>query len=110
MTERLKVLCDLATEAHEKVQAKHRDIDPIIGVNQKLRDAGFAVDVMTMDCLKNNKRIIMILDDAKSDHLQYQFNYRDTDPEEQFDTILFQEITATTLYDWMVGYFSEPVA
>lgn len=108
MTDKLKQLCDMATEAHERVQAQHQDIDPIIGVNQKLRDAGFGVDVMTMDCLKNGKRIIVLLDDAQADLLQYQFLYRDTDPDHHFESIPFQSVTATTLYQWMSQYFSEP--
>ena len=63
MTEQLKILCDFATEAHERVQLNHADIDPIVGVHHKMRDAGFPADVMTIDCLKTGKRIILILND-----------------------------------------------
>jgi len=110
MDERLELLCDLATEAHERVQENHADIDPIVGVHQKMRDAGFPVDMMTIDCLKNGKRIIVLLHDDQPSVLQYQFSYREQDPAEQFEELAFESVTATTLYEWMRDYFGEPVS
>tara|TARA_R110002111_G_scaffold13929_22_gene38622 strand:- start:428 stop:760 length:333 start_codon:yes stop_codon:yes gene_type:complete len=108
MTEQLKTLCDLATEAHEKVQAKHADIDPIVGVHHKMRDAGFAADVMTIDCLKSGKRIIVILNDEQPDVVNYQFSYKDKDPAPQFEQLAFGDLTVNLLYDWMSQYFARP--
>ena len=84
MTEQLKILCDLATEAHERVQLNHADIDPIVGVHHKMRDAGFPADVMTIDCLKTGKRIILILNDDQPGLIRYQFSYKDKDPAADF--------------------------
>jgi len=109
MTAQLKTLCDLATEAHERVQLKHADIDPIVGVHHKMRDAGFAADVMTIDCLKSGKRIIVILNDDQPDMVNYQFSYKDKDPAEQFEQLAFNELTANTLYEWMSQYFARPI-
>ena len=110
MTEQLQILCDRATQAHERVQLKHADIDPIVGVHHKMRDAGFAADVMTIDCLKIGKRIILILHDEQPDIVNYQYSFIERDPDERFDQLALNELTATTLYDWMSSYFAQPVS
>lgn len=108
MTEALKTLCDMATEAHEQVQLKHADIDPIVGVHHKMRDAGFPADVMTIDCLKTGKRIILILNDDAPGVLNYQFSYKDKDPATEFEQLPIKELSPVTLYDWMSHYFARP--
>lgn len=110
MTEQLQVLCDRATEAHERVQLKHADIDPIVGVHHKMRDAGFAADVMTIDCLKTGKRIILLLHDGEPDIVNYQYSFKEQDPGEKFEKLALDKLTATTLYDWMSNYFAQPVS
>ncbi len=109
MTTQLKTLCDLVTEAHERVQLKHADIDPIVGVHHKMRDAGYAADVMTIDCLKSGKRIIVILNDDQPDMVNYQFSYKDKDPAAQFEQLAFKDLSADTLYKWMSDYFARPI-
>ena len=107
MTEQLKTLCDMATEAHERVQLNHAAIDPIVGVHHRMRDAGFAADVMTIDCLKTGKRIIIILNDDALDVVSYQFSFKDKDPAAHFEAIAFSDLSSSILYDWMSRYFSQ---
>ena len=102
----LKTLSDIATEAHTRIQKDFEDINPIVGVSQGLRNSGFPADAMTIDCLKTGKRIIIILHDQKPGIVSYQFSYRDKDPSSHFDELEFSELTASTLYEWMKGYFS----
>ena len=110
MTAQLQLLCDRATEAHERVQLKHADIDPVVGVHNKMRDAGFAADVMTIDCLKSGKRIILILHDDQPEVLNYQFSFKEQDPAEQYEQLAFNELTVTIMYEWMSSYFAQPVS
>ena len=110
MTEQLKILCDFATEAHERVQLNHADIDPIVGVHHKMRDAGFPADVMTIDCLKTGKRIILILNDDQPGLIRYQFSYKDKDPAADFEQLAFEELISARLYEWMSHYFSPPAS
>ena len=110
MTEQLKILFDLATQAHERVQLNHADIDPIVGVHHKMRDAGFPADVMTIDCLKTGKRIILILNDDQPELIRYQFSYKDKDPAADFEQLAFEELSSATLYEWMSHYFSPPAS
>mgnify|MGYP003665038028 CR=1 FL=1 len=48
-------LAEIAEAAQVEIQASCPLTDPVIGVSRNLRDAGFAVDVMTIDCFKSGK-------------------------------------------------------
>lgn len=104
--EQLETLCDIATEAHTRIQQDFKDINPLVGVNQQMRKKGIPADAMTIDCLKSGKRIILILHDHQPDIINYQFSFKDKDPHEKFEQIQFNEVTANKLYDWIKDYFS----
>jgi hypothetical protein len=104
----MKTLSDIATEAHTQIQQNCPDINPVVGVNQGMRASGFPADIMTIDCLKTNKRIILILHDDSPELVRYQFSFRDQDPADEFKDIALKDISATLLYDWMIAYFSSP--
>ena len=102
---KLKTLCDLTTEAHTRIQQDFKDINPVVGVNQKMRDIGVPADVMTIDCLKTGKRILIILHDKQADIVNYQFSFKDKDPDEIFEQLAFSELTTQSIYDWIKDYF-----
>lgn len=102
----LATLSDLITDAHTKIQKDFEDINPVVGVNRRMRAAGIPVDAMTIDCLKTDKRIIILLNDNSPDIAQYQFSYKSKDPDESFETIAFKQLTTQKLYEWMRDYFS----
>jgi hypothetical protein len=101
----LHKLCDIATEAHTRFQNEIKDIDPIVGVSKSMRASGVPADVMTIDCLKNGKRIILILHDDKPDTINYQFAWRDRDYDNEFTEISFDDLTESVFLDWMKRYF-----
>ena len=105
INQRLETVCDIATKSYTRIQQDFKDINPIVGINQKMREMGVPVDAVTIDCLKSGKRIIMILHDHHPDIVQYQFSFKDKDPDEKFEQIQFTELTVTKLYDWTKGYF-----
>jgi hypothetical protein len=102
----MKTLSDIATEAHTRIQKNCADINPIVGVNQGMRASGFPADVMTIDCLKTNKRIILILHDDMPKQVRYQFSYRDQDPAQDFKDISLEQVSVDVLYQWIKEYFS----
>lgn len=102
----LAVLSDVAAEAHVRIQEDFKDINPIVSVSGKMRSHGIPVDAMTIDCLKTGKRIILILHDEQPDIVSYQFSFKDKDPEEKFEIIQLDKLTAQTLYEWIKSYFS----
>ena len=105
----LKKLSDIATEAHTRIQLDFEYINPVIGINQGMRSVGIPADVMTIDCLKTNKRIIIILHDEQPSSIQYQFSHKNEDPEDEFKSVDFEQVTSDKLYDWMKIYFSGDV-
>lgn len=104
----LQSLADIASNTHARIQQDFANINPIIGVNQGMRKAGIPADVMTIDCLKTNKRIIIILHDDLQGIARYQFAYRDKDPSDDFIEIQLSSITSELMYDWIQSYFSAP--
>ena len=110
MTEkRLKTLCDLVSEVHTQIQKDFKEINPVVGVSQKMRKMGVPADAMTIDCLKSNKRIILVLHDQQPEVINYQFTFKDEDPSDEFEQIKFSELTFQKIYDWIKSYFSTAV-
>ena len=105
----LELLSEIATESHARIQQDFKDINPMVGVNQNMREMGVPADVMTVDCLKSGKRIILILHDHHPDIIRYQFSFKDKDPDENFEQIQFKELTANKLYDWIEHYFQTTI-
>lgn len=104
MTPALSALSDAATEAHTKIQQNFKDLNPVVGVNQGMRRQGIPADVMTIDCLKSAKRIVIILHDDEPDIVRYQFAHKDQDPGDVFELLPAGEMNASQLYDWMRTY------
>ena len=102
----MQKLCDIATEAHTRFQQEILDIDPIVGVNQGMRKSGIPADAMTIDCLKNGKRIILILHDEQPDLISYQFSWREKDPGSSFKKIPFDELSDDLVLEWMKSYLA----
>lgn len=102
----LEQLCDIAEEAHAAIQRDFQDIDPLIGVSHNMRANGIPADVMTVDCLRTRKRIIIILHDQQPDILRYQFAFMDEDPAGDFEELLLAELKTETFYQWISHYFS----
>jgi hypothetical protein len=98
---------EIVTQAHAKIQQDFSDIDPVVSVNSKMRKQGIPADVMTMDCLKSGKRILMFFHDEQPEIVSYQFCLKDKDPNETFESIALEQLTAQQLYDWMVLNFSQ---
>jgi len=105
LNERLKKVCDIITESHTRIQKDFADINPMVGVNQHMRKMDVPVDVITIDSLKSGKRIIVILHDHHPDIVRFQFTFKEKDPDENFDQLPTDELTANKVYTWIADYF-----
>ncbi len=105
MHERLKTVCDIVTESHSRIQKDFADLNPLVGVNQKMREMDVPVDIVTIDCLQSDKRIILILHDHYPDQVRYQFAYKETDPAGEFEQIDYNQLTTDKVYTWITVYF-----
>lgn len=105
MEEKLLKVCDIASDAISKIQQKHENLDPIVGVNQKMRQTGIPADILTIDCLRSGKRIILILHDQQPEFINYQFSYKEKDPEDEFETEAYANVSSQTIIHWVESYF-----
>jgi len=108
MNKAITSIYELVTQAHANIQQDYSDIDPVVSVNTQMRNRGVPADVMTIDCLKTGKRILMIFHDVQPEVVSYQFCFKDKDPFEAFESIALAQLTTKQLYDWMVLNFSKP--
>lgn len=104
--DKLKEISDRITNAHTRIQQDFASINPVVGVNRQMRAAGIPADAMTIDCLKTNKRILVVFHDEQADLAYFQFGIRDQDPGPSFETLAYAELTEQQFYDWMVEQFN----
>lgn len=104
--DQLKEISDRITNAHTRIQQDFAHINPVVGVNRQMRNAGIPADAMTIDCLKTNKRILVVFHDGQPELAYFQFGLRDQDPGSHFDSLAFSALTEKQFYDWMVEQFN----
>lgn len=102
----LAQVSDVISEAHARIQADFKDLNPVVGVSQNMRSSGIPADAITIDCLVSGKRIILVLHDDQPALVRYQYSFRDKDPSHDFELIQLNDLTTQTLYQWMADYFS----
>ena len=101
----LKILSDLASDAHARIQAAHQHINPVVEVRRGMRDAGVPADVMTIDCLRTRRRITLILHDEQPGVLLYQFVTIEDEVGNDFQQMALGDMTTTKLFEWIEEYF-----
>lgn len=101
----LKALSDMASDAHARIQASHRHINPVIEVRRGMRDTGVPADVMTIDCLRTRRRITLILHDEQPGVLLYQFITMEEQVGSEFQRVVLLEMDTQKLFEWIEGYF-----
>jgi len=87
------------------IQQNFSHIDPVIGVNRQMRKSGVPADVVTIDCLKSGKRILLIFHNEQPELVSYQFCLKNSEPYDEFETISHSELTTRLLYNWMKERF-----
>lgn len=102
----LKRLSDIASNAHARVQSTYEHINPVVEVRRGMRDAGIPADVMTIDCLRSRRRILLVLHDEEPGSLLYQFVTLEEEMSPEFRRIPLGDVSEDTLVDWIKGYFS----
>jgi len=102
----IEQICSAVEVAHARIQKDFADINPVVAVNRKMRSAGIATDVMTIDCIRSGKRILLLFHDAYPDMAEYQFCRRDAAPHDKFERIALKNLTAEQLYTWIRDTFS----
>lgn len=94
-------LGDIAGLAQKQFQEQYKNIDPIIGINRQLRKQGFAIDIMTIDCAVSQKRVTLLIEDAKPESAGYQFGEINKDPDNHFEMMAVDALNQQGFYDLM---------
>ena len=102
----MRLICEAIEEAHTKIQQDFEHINPVVGVINRMRNHGIPADLITIDCLKSGKRILLVVHDEQPESASYQFCLRDEDPSDEFESISIESLTIQQLYDWMKDTFS----
>ena len=102
----LKILSEIASEAHARAQADPADINPVVGLRRGMRDSGVPADALTIDCLQSGKRIVLLLHDQYPDAVLYQFARMDEDVNADFQRLPLSSLTAELLFEWIREYFT----
>lgn len=98
-------LSDIASQAHEKIQQDFENINPVIGVMQGMRKMGIPADVMSIDSIASNKRILVVLHDEMPELIRYQYTYIDQDPSDDYQQLASHDVSSETIYGWIKDYF-----
>ncbi|MCJ8312773.1 MAG: hypothetical protein HRU38_11190 [Saccharospirillaceae bacterium] len=89
-------LAELVSESQKMIQDEFAAIDPVVGINRKLRKQNFNCDLLTIDNNRNRRRITFLLDDALPTCVQYQLTSMDDDP--GFDFKKVDSVKVTVLF------------
>ncbi|ATX81908.1 hypothetical protein Ga0123462_1041 [Mariprofundus ferrinatatus] len=92
----IKQICEAVEEAHAQIQADFDHINPVVGVINRMRNYGIPTDLMTIDCLKSGRRILIAVHDNKPGIADYQFCRRDEDPADEFASIAASSAARST--------------
>ncbi len=76
-------------------------MNPVVGVNRKMRTLGFNADAMTIDCLHTGRRLLLVVHDEQPDVASYQFCLCDEDAFDEFESIAVESLNVQQFYDWM---------
>ncbi|WVM90700.1 hypothetical protein UMZ34_12250 [Halopseudomonas pachastrellae] len=75
-------------------------------MRQSMRDVGIPADVLTLDCLRTQRRITLILHDQHPGVVLYQFVTREEEVGGEFKQVMLADMSSQTLFDWMQDYFA----
>jgi len=66
MNKKLDRLAEIVARANDMFYAKHKTIDTLMGIMDKaLRAQGMMADAITIDCVTLDKKVVLLLHDAK---------------------------------------------
>ncbi len=103
----LEALSDRVSEAHRRIQAKRDDINPVISVRRGMRDSGIPADVLTIDCLRTRRRIVLIVHDEEPGVLLHQSaDVDNAQPPGEIQRMPLAELDVDTILVWMEHRFT----
>ena len=80
MNSTLKNISEMAAKASDLFYSKFESVDTIMGIMDKtLRSQGLKADAVTIDCIAQNKKIVILLHDEKPEFVDIALGNKDGD-------------------------------
>lgn len=74
MKEPLKQVSEIVAKANDLFYQKHTDVNTIIGIIDKaLRQQGMNTDAVTIDCIAQDKKLVLLMHDERPDTIDLAF-------------------------------------
>lgn len=100
---RLKALTEMMTNVADQIKLT-LNVTLLVGISHKLRAMGIPADTITIDCLKSNKRILIVLHDQQPYTVNYQYMFVGTDPNNEFVQIDNENFSEESLFSIIANY------
>lgn len=80
MNEKLDKLAEIVARANDMFYTKHKTVDTLMGIMDKaLRAQGMRADAITVDCVAFDKKVVLLLHDAKPDIVEIALGNKNGD-------------------------------
>jgi hypothetical protein len=80
MNSTLKILSEIVAQANDLFYNKFENIDTLMGIMDKsLRKQGLKADAITIDCISQNKKIVVLIHDEKPDVVEIALGNKEGD-------------------------------
>jgi hypothetical protein len=101
MKSTLKNLSEIVAKANDVFYGRHNNIDTIMGIMDKtLRNQGMSADAITIDCISQDKKIVILIHDDKPDVANITLGNKNGDIDSSSEYLL-REISETVIIDIM---------
>lgn len=108
MNSSLKYLSEVAAKANDLFSSKFENVDTLMGIMDKaLRKQGMKADAITIDCIAEDQKIVMLIHDQKPGFVDIALGNKDGDIYSSSEYPL-DEVSVTVLVNIMEANFISP--
>jgi hypothetical protein len=105
MNNNLKTLSEIVANAIDQFSSQFDNIDTLMGIMDKtLRNQGMAADAITVDCKSKDKKIVLLIHDAKPDVVEIALGNKAGDIYSSSEYVC-NELSASVIVEIMITSF-----
>jgi len=94
-------LADIAAEAQKQIQQELDYIEPVIAVRQHMRQSGIPADVLTIECNRAQRRLVVIVHDQQPDTVMHRSDCLKSDEDGDLEPLQKELIDTAFFVSWM---------
>lgn len=105
MNNRLKSISEMVAKASDLFSSKFDKVDTLMGIMDKtLRNQGMKADAITIDCISQKKKIVVLIHDDKPDVVEVALGNKEGDIYSS-DEYVMNELSETVIFGIMKTNF-----